>query len=273
MDFNRRAVRPIDCLGEGWQLIKDDYWFFVAISFVAGLIMYFVPFGIMIGPMACGVHVCLFRQEIGRRYSFETLFDGFQYFGQSLIATMIWYWPMLFLLFVWYVLTIAGTVGTLIALEQAQGGQPDPGTVLLSLAGVLGAITFGIIATLMLVEMLFLFTYPLIVDRELSGIEAILLSVRALFGNFWGVLGLVLLITLISLIAALPCYIGLPFVAPLEFAMVAAAYRQVFPSEDRMESLRPESDGWDNDHPDAPAETGIRTEPKTRRSDSHVKEG
>jgi hypothetical protein len=268
--FNRRAVRPIDCVREGWLLIKDDYWFFVGMSFIAGLIMYLVPFAIMVGPMMCGIHLCLLHHEIGRRYSFETLFDGFDYFVQSLIATMIWYWPTMFLAMVWYVLTLAGMIGTLFALLNAQAGQPAPGTVLASLAGVLSVFTLAIIATLMIVEMLLLFTYPLIVDRELSGIEALLLSVRAVFGNFWGGLGLALLITLITFIAAMPCCLGLPFVTPLEFAMVMAAYRQVFPREERRELIRPQT--WD-DEDDGPADTGIQTEPNKRRADSHVQGG
>jgi hypothetical protein len=268
--FNRRAVRPIVCLSEGWQLIKEDYWFFVGMSFVALLIMYLVPFGIMIGPMMCGMHVCLFRQEIGRRYSFEMLFDGFDYFGQSLLVTMLWYWPTVLLLIIWYVMTIAGTVGAIITLQAAQGGQADPGVLLVSVAGVAGVFTLGLFGAVMIVEMLFLFTYPLLVDRDMSGGEAVLLSIKATFRNFWGVLGLILLITLISLVAALPCYLGLPFVAPLVFAMVTVAYRQVFPREDRRAPLRPEL--WDEEK-DGPAETGIQTEPKKRRSDSHVKEG
>ncbi len=78
---------------------------------------------------------------------------------------------------------------------------------------------------------LFMFMYPLIVDRKLSGFEAIKLSMRAALANFGGVLGLMLLSFLLGMVGALACYVGLIFLYPLNFAMIAVAYRQVFPVE------------------------------------------
>ena len=77
--------------------------------------------------------------------------------------------------------------------------------------------------------LLIMFTFPLIVDRELSGVDAVRMSLRAARGNFGGVLGLTLLIVLLSLLGVLLCYVGAFLVMPLGYAMIAVAYRQVFP--------------------------------------------
>ena len=45
------------------------------------------------------------------------------------------------------------------------------------------------------VHSLFLFTYPLIADRNLSGLDAIKLSYRAALQNLSGIIGLLLLVS------------------------------------------------------------------------------
>ena len=62
------------------------------------------------------------------------------------------------------------------------------------------------------------FIYPLIVDRKLSAFQAVKLSIRGVFGNFFGVLGLMILGQLILLAGLMFFYIGALFVAPFIFA-------------------------------------------------------
>jgi uncharacterized membrane protein len=91
--------------------------------------------------------------------------------------------------------------------------------LVLSLAMVLLMIVIGVI---------FIFAYPLIIERKLSGVEAVKLSMKAALANFWGLLGLLLLNALLGLVGALFCYVGAFLVLPLSFAATACAYRQVF---------------------------------------------
>ena len=42
-DFHQGVIRPVDCLKEGWALIKDQYWLFFGISLVGLLIGGAVP--------------------------------------------------------------------------------------------------------------------------------------------------------------------------------------------------------------------------------------
>src|SRR5262245_14691228 len=87
--FKRNAVEPMTCLKEGWNLIKDQYWLFVGMTFVGILIAGAVPFGILMGPMMCGIYMSFFMTRLGHPIEFGTLFKGFDHFGQSVIATLI----------------------------------------------------------------------------------------------------------------------------------------------------------------------------------------
>src|SRR5258708_14723065 len=86
--FNRGVVAPVECLKEGWALIKDQYWLFLGIS-VVGMLIGCAFAIVLIGPMMCGIYLCLFQQMRGEQVSFDGLFKGFDFFGQSVIATLI----------------------------------------------------------------------------------------------------------------------------------------------------------------------------------------
>ena len=87
--FNRGVVRPVECIKAGFASIKDDYWLFLGLSIVAILIGSVGPMGILLGPMMCGLHMCLLRRQRGEKVGFDVLFKGFDFFGPSLIATLI----------------------------------------------------------------------------------------------------------------------------------------------------------------------------------------
>jgi uncharacterized membrane protein len=78
------------------------------------------------------------------------------------------------------------------------------------------------------VMIFFLFPYALIVDRKLSGLDAIKLSIKAGSANFGGILGLLLLNFLLILVGVLACYVGAFFTMPISFASYATAYRKIF---------------------------------------------
>ena len=83
-----RAVRPVECLRAGWDLVKGDYWLLLGITFVGGLIAGLAPLGVMMGPMMCGIYFCPVSPGPRPPIRFEMLFDGFEHFVPSLIATL-----------------------------------------------------------------------------------------------------------------------------------------------------------------------------------------
>lgn len=228
--FRRRAVSPIACLREGWQLIKDDYWLFFGITTVGFLLGSLAALFLM-GPVMCGIHYCLLRQECRQRVEFGMLFRGFDYFLPALIATLFMILPTIVLGIAAYLLTVAGVIGTFAAFRPAPGEQPDAaffGTII----GIMVLYMLSIMLITTIPEVLFFFTYPLIVDRGLSGYEATILSVRAVFGNLFGVIGVVILTKLLTILGTFLCLFGVYLTHPITMAMMAVAYRQVFGLED-----------------------------------------
>ncbi len=80
IEFKTGVIRPVECMKEGWELIKDQYWLFFAITLVGLIIASAIPFGILIGAMFCGIYYCLFQKMNGQAMTFEGLFKGFEYF-------------------------------------------------------------------------------------------------------------------------------------------------------------------------------------------------
>src|SRR6185503_20528178 len=97
VSYQRAAVQPIECLSAGFALMRDRYWLLFGISAVGMLIGSVFPL-ILLGPMMCGVYLVLFEHIRGRPIQFGMLFKGFDYFVNSLIATLLFFVPMLLLI-------------------------------------------------------------------------------------------------------------------------------------------------------------------------------
>ena len=88
MQFQRGVIAPFECLKEGWAIIKDRYWLFLGITVVAMLLGGVVPI-VLLGPMMCGLYMCLFAKMRNEPFEFGLLFKGFDYFVPALIAAAI----------------------------------------------------------------------------------------------------------------------------------------------------------------------------------------
>ncbi|MEP6900618.1 MAG: hypothetical protein ABJA66_02645 [Actinomycetota bacterium] len=224
-EFQTGVVRPIDCMKEGWELIKDQYWLILGITTVGMLIGSFIPFGIGIGAMFCGIYYVLLRKMNGQPFEFADLFKGFNYFVPGLIISLVVVIPTLISVFVIY-----GSVAAFILTAVNSNGTFNE------------AVIYGMFATLFIeavvialitssLHALIMFAYPLVVDRNLNGIEAFKLSVKAVWANLSGVVGVILVEFVMGLIAAFIPIVGVYLVLPIMFAGVLVSYRRVFPSQ------------------------------------------
>lgn len=221
--IRRKAIKPIECLKGGFNLIKDQYWLFVGMCAVAVLVGSVAPFGILMGPMMCGVYLALFSKRRGLPIEFGIIFKGFDYFGQSVIATLIHVVPIVIIIVPSYLLFY---VGLFVALPSP-GSDPDP-TGLLIFLGVMLVYWLVVVCIMIVISLVFTFSYPLIVEHRLQGFDAVKLSARAALANFLPLLGLSLLSGFLGFVGMLFCYIGIFFVLPISFAALAIAYEQVF---------------------------------------------
>jgi uncharacterized membrane protein len=223
-EFKRNAVQPVECLKQGWDLIKDDYWVFFGISALALIIGSMGPLGILMGAMMCGLNLAFLRKTAGERVEFGTLFKGFDYFADGFIAALLHYLPMMVIIAPFYIIMMVAQFGM---MASSRHGEPNPAAALGFLS--VFAICFPIMMILMiLLQVGFAFAYPLIVAQGLSGADAVKVSFKAAFANFWRLFGLLLLNGLLGFLGVICCYVGVLFILPITFAAMFIAYSQVF---------------------------------------------
>lgn len=223
IEFRRNAVQPIECIKEAYALVRDQYWMFVGICAVGLLVASAVPFWILMGPMMCGIYLTLFKQMRNEPFEFGLLFKGFDFFGPSLVATLLHILPIMAIVVPAYIIFYFGFIFSI----MAQGNEPNPAAMLgvMALFGLFWLVMFIVI---IFISIGFTFSYTLIVDRKLQAMDAIKLSFKAAMANFWGILVMTLLTGLLTFVGVMACYVGAFLVFPIQYGAIAVAYKRVF---------------------------------------------
>ena len=229
IEFRSGVIAPVECIKEGWQLIKDQYWLFLGLTLVAMLVGGAVPV-VIIGPMMIGLYMCLFAKMRVEPVEFGMLFKGFDYFTQGLVAAAIQTVPVILIIAVGQVIFVAFTM-----IIMPRRGDMMPAVLWVAL------VVFVLVAMIasLAIHSLFMFAYPLIADRNLPGLDAIKLSYRAARQNLGGIIGLLLLVTGLGILGVFACYVGAFLVMPISFASYAVAYRRVFPETGPLAGAAP----------------------------------
>jgi len=233
--FNRAAVKPMECLNSGFALIKDQYWLFVGMALVGMLIGSAVPLGILMGPMMCGLFWSFLQKRRGNNVEFGYLFKGFDFFGQSVIASLLHMVPIMAIVIPAYIIFYVGFV---VAMLSQQGNQSSPWAAIGFLLALVVFVLF-IMTVVIFISIGFTFAFPLIVDRGLPGFDAVKLSFRAALANFWQLLGLALLTALLNMAGVLLCVVGVYLLIPIGYSAIAVAYEQVFGLGEPVANLPP----------------------------------
>jgi hypothetical protein len=222
-EFRTNVIHPIECVKEAWSLIKPNYWLLFAIFLVGALIGAFTAY-VLIGAMICGIMYCYLRQIDGYEIVFEDLWKGFGFFWPSLPVTLLIVIPMV----IWFVVLFT-TIYLPIIMAAVMGDRLS-GDEMMGFAG--GAFLVDcVVAILMIcIHTLLTFSFPLVVDRGLTGLRPAVLSARAVWGNLKGICGLVGVNFLLALAGELACGIGLYLVIPIIMATSMVAYRKIFPA-------------------------------------------
>jgi uncharacterized membrane protein len=223
-EFNRGVISPMECIKEGWALIKDQYWLFFGITVVGLLIGGLVPV-VLLGPMMVGIFLCLQQRQRNQPVEFGLLFKGFDQFVPSLIVAVLKMIPIFIILIPYYIFIF----GMMAAMPRGRPSPDDSQQFVFTLLGFELLFAIIIITVSVLVEMFFMFAFPLVADRKMSGLDAVKLSFKASRANMGGVLGLMLLNGLFTILGVLTCFIGVYFYLPIAIASQAVAYRRVFP--------------------------------------------
>jgi uncharacterized membrane protein len=214
----------MECIKEGWALIKDQYWLFFGITLVGLLVGGCVPI-VLLGPMMVGIFMCLQQRQRNQPVEFGLLFKGFDLFVPSLIVAALKMIPIFIILIPYYIFIFAMTA----MAPHGRASTEDSQQFVFAFLGVELIFAVVIITISILVEIFFMFAFPLVADRKMSGLDAVKLSFKAGRANMGGVLGLILLNALFTILGVLACIIGVYFYLPIAIASQAVAYRRVFP--------------------------------------------
>ena len=217
-EINTGVIRPVECMKEGWELIKNDYWIFFAITLV-GLLLGGVSMYILVGAMLCGIYYCFLQKIDGKPVVFDNLWKGFQWLVPGLIATIILIVPMFIVLgFIYAPFIAAMMMGPRLSESEMMG----------LLFGSM-AIDLVFIVVMICFHTLLMFTFPLMVDRNLGAFEAMKTSAKGVWKNLGGIAGFYGVIFLLSIAGVLTCGLGTYFVLPIILAGTTVAYRKIFP--------------------------------------------
>lgn len=218
-EFRTGVIKPVECVKEGWELIKNDYWVLFAVGLVGGIIGGFSMY-ILLGAMFCGIFYCYLQAIDGKPVSFDGLWKGFSYFAPGLVVTLFIVVPMIFVYgIIYFPFIMAAVMGSNLSEQEM-------------MTLIFGAVAVDLVFIIIMVcfHTLLMFSFPLIVDRNLSGFQAMKTSARAVWNNLGGVVGLILVNFVLMIIGYLALCIGLYFVIPIMIAGNAVAYRKVFPA-------------------------------------------
>lgn len=237
IQFNKSAINAGDCISQGWEAIKSQYWLFFGVAFLAFVITACIPCLniFLVGPVMAGIfilHFTLFRRQ---PVDFGMMFKGFEKFVPAMVIGLIQAIPGVVMQGVQYTADLGNVAKEILRQKGigntnflAQSSSPD-----LAISGGIIAIALvvGLVFFLLMIawNITFYFAIPIIADKDCSIGEAISLSAKAGWGNVGGIIVLALLQGLVGIAGALACGIGIFFVLPILYASAAMAYRQVFP--------------------------------------------
>ena len=249
IEFRTGRVSSREMFSEARALMSGHFWIMVGICLLGLIVGGVAPFGVLMGPMMCGIFMCWFAIMRNEKPTFSLLFEGFDVFMESLVAMLIQLGiSMLTMVLAFVVMAVGGVA--LLAVAGAGGGQPGGNAEAAMGLFTIGAFVFFyglIIGVSILVGALFAFTWPLIVDYRLSGLEAVKLSARAAWANLGNVFRLMILNVVVVAVAAVFCYLPVFLVFPIVFGSQAVLYRRIFPA---AVSSGPVGEYWEEPQPD-----------------------
>src|SRR5258706_925092 len=221
-EFRTGVIKPVECVKEAWELIKDEYRILFAISLVGAMIGG-LSFYVLMGSMVCGILGCYLKKLDGGRVVFDDLWKGFKFFWPSLLVSILIVVPIVFFMIVMFV-----TIYLPIITAAVMGNKAEGGVILGTF--LVGFIIDVVIAVVMIcIHSLLMFAFPLVVDRGLSSWDAMKLSARAVLKNIGGIAGMIAVNFLLALAGELAFCVGLYLVIPIITAANLVAYRKVFP--------------------------------------------
>ncbi|MCI0444501.1 GYF domain-containing protein [bacterium] len=225
--------RSIDAMGyirKSYELYKANFGpLFIATLVVLAIIgaSGSIPGGFLItGIVQAGLYWFFLKWIRGSKAELGDVFAGFQRQpGQLILASLVMGIVPVIVVFIvgapFWIPFFATAIGS-----ASTGTNPE---TILSGLGWLGCLGIGIgcLAAFALYVM-WMFAYPLIIDKGLKFWPAMELSRKVVMKSFFGYVWLNVLCGLIAMLGIIACFVGVIFVAPVCAGAIAYAYEDTF---------------------------------------------
>lgn len=220
-----------------WEQVKSNYGTYLGVSLVAWIMLSCLSCisWFLMGPVLGGVYYVALKGQRGEPVEFGMMFEGFKKFLPLMAIGLIQIAPMILLNIIQFAFNI-GRLGLIFsnpeAIRQVQRtGELGAGEAALTFG--MSIVYFAILIIWIVWAIAMAFVVPLVLEHDLSPIEAIKTSARAAFSNLGGLIVAGLLAVLVGFIGLLLLCLGILFVSvPIIFVANAIVYRQVFPRQD-----------------------------------------
>lgn len=199
-------------IGQAWEIVSSESAGF----FAAGVLLWVLgAFTLMIcaPPIHAGMYIMALKRFRGEAIAGATVFEGFHHFGQVLLLYLL-------------MLLLALPVGLVAAAALLGAGvlSETPAIVQWFGTGFWLGFTVGTVLPLAVA----FYAVPLIVDREMSALEALSASWAVTRTDFVSYLGMALVLSLLAWSGVALCWFGLMVTMALLPAAQVAAYRYHF---------------------------------------------
>lgn len=229
IEFQPSAINASECIGNGWQLAKQNYGLYLGISVVALLLMGCIPCVsiFLAGPITGGIFIVYLKAMRGEPVEFGEMFKGFNNFVPLMVLGILQALPEI----IGQGLRFTANFRDFGSRGDSNLFQSDAANGILAGGMVAVVLIIGLIFFLLAIafRITFFFAIPLAAERNLDVGAAIKLSARAAWSNVGGLILLFILEFFVALAGVLALCIGIIFVLPIIYAANAFAYRQVFP--------------------------------------------
>jgi len=221
------------CVGNAWELLKNNFGLifggvaiFLLIEFgISALaqipfvgIVFSIGNIIITGPLMGGIYYFMLKNIRRQPTEIGDIFAGFRLsFGQLLLGYLV-----LVLL-----IALAALPGMVIMavpiFMMVHNHAAEVGLVLVALLGFIVAMIPA-----MYLSVGWLFSLPLIIDRQMDFWPAMKASRRMVGKHWWLVFGLTIVCGLVKLLGLAMCCVGLFFALPIAFGATMYAYESIF---------------------------------------------
>ncbi|NUN92159.1 MAG: DUF4339 domain-containing protein [Verrucomicrobiae bacterium] len=222
-----RGFSVRNCLGRGWGIVRNRFFPTIGVTLLVTLVYLLISAVPLLGGILAlvaqgilygGLYWYFLRLLRGENAELGDAFAGFRRNTKDLVLAGVVQGVIIF-----GVILIAVIPVIAIGFDLSGGKTPSGMTLmLLTLLGVL------LLVGLIILSAMWMFSFPLVIDRGLGFWRAMETSRKAVFRRFGSVLGLLIACSLIVIAGVLALGVGVLVALPVCAASLAAAYDELF---------------------------------------------